>query len=90
MIWHSNISLSSSALSAEDKLYPEKKRPQPKGRKINLVSDSKISEVWAFLFQNLAKWHEGNIDWPKFLTDGSILFRNGHSDCPLSNPYFEC
>ena len=42
-------------LSAEDKLYLQKKRPQPKGRNITLVSDNKISEVWTFLFQNLAK-----------------------------------
>ena len=55
-------------LSAEDKLYLEKKRPQPKGRKITLASDNKISEVWTFLFQNLAKWDERNIDWPKFMT----------------------
>ena len=38
-----------------DKLYLEKKRPQPKGRKITTVLDNKISEVWAILFQNLAK-----------------------------------
>ena len=33
-------------LSAEDKLYLEKKM-QPKGRKIALVSDNEISKVWA-------------------------------------------
>ena len=73
---------SSSILSAKDKLYLEKKRPQPKGRKITLVSDNKISEVLAFLFQNLAKWYERNTDWPKFMTDSLILFT---SDSP-----FEC
>ena len=47
-----------------------------------LVSDNKISEVLAFLFQNLAKWYERNTDWPKFMTDSLILFT---SDSP-----FEC
>ena len=88
-IWHSNISLSFSALSAEDKLYLEKKTPQSKGRKITLVSDNKISEVWAYLFQNLAKWDERNIKRPKFTTGHSILFTNGHCDHPLWNPYFK-
>ena len=37
------------------KLYLEKKRPQPKGRKITLVSGNKRSEVWAFLCQILSK-----------------------------------
>ena len=36
-------SLPSSILSAEDMLHLEKKKPQPKGRKITLVSDNKIS-----------------------------------------------
>ena len=44
------------------KLYLEKKRPQPKGRKITLVSGNKRSEVWAFLFQILLKWNERNIE----------------------------
>ena len=43
------------SLSAQDKMYPEKKRPQPKDRKIALVAHNKMSKVWAFLFQNLAK-----------------------------------
>ena len=88
-IWHSNISFPSSVLSAEHKLYLKKKRPQSKGRKTKLVSDNKISEVWTFLFQILAKWDERYIDWPKFTTDRSILFTNGHSDCQLLNSYFE-
>ena len=41
-------------LSSDDKLYLEKKRPQPKGINITLVSD-KISEICEFLMQNLAK-----------------------------------
>ena len=54
-IWHSNISLPSSVLSAEQRInYLEKKRPLPKGRKIT-VSNNKISELWAFLFQCLVK-----------------------------------
>ena len=60
-IWHSNISLPSSVLSAEQRInYLEKKRPLPKGRKIT-VSNNKISELWAFLFQCLVKWEERNI-----------------------------
>ena len=39
-------SLPSSILSAEDMLHLEKKKPQPKGRKITLVSDNKISSFW--------------------------------------------
>ena len=39
-------SLPSSILSPEDMLYLEKKKPQPKGRKITLVSDNKISSFW--------------------------------------------
>ena len=46
------------------------------------------SEVWAFLFQNLLKWDERNIDQPKFTVNRSILFINGHGARPLSNPYF--
>ena len=48
-IWicHSDISLPSSILSAEDILYLEKKRPQPKGRKIT-VSDNTISQAFYF------------------------------------------
>ena len=42
-------------LSTEEKLHLEKKRPQPKGRRITLILDNKISKVWAFLFQNLTK-----------------------------------
>ena len=54
-IWHSNISLPSSVLSAEQRInYLEKKRPLPKGRKI-AVSNNKIFELWAFLFQCLVK-----------------------------------
>ena len=48
-------------LSAEDKLYLEKKRPQPKDWSTTLVSDNKTSKAWAFLFQNLVKWDERNI-----------------------------
>ena len=33
------------SLSAQDKMYPEKKRPQPKDRKIALVADNKMSKV---------------------------------------------
>ena len=51
-ILYSNTSLPSSILSAEDKLYLKKKRPQPKGRKI---TDNRISKLWAFLYQNLVK-----------------------------------
>ena len=36
------------------------------------------------------KWDERSIEQPKFTTDHSSLFTNGHSDCPLLNPYFEC
>ena len=39
-------SLPSSILSAEDMLHLEKKKPQPKGRKITIVSDNKISSFW--------------------------------------------
>ena len=42
-------------LICREKLCLEQKRPQPTGRKIILVSDNTISEVWAFLLQNLAK-----------------------------------
>ena len=45
------ISLPSSVLSTEDQLYLEKKRLQLKAKKITLVSDNKISEVWAFYFK---------------------------------------
>ena len=55
-IWHSNISLPSSVLSPEQRINClEKKRPLPKGRKITLVSNNEISELWAFLFQCLVK-----------------------------------
>ena len=43
-IWYANI-FAFFHLSAEDKLNLEKKRLQPKGRKITLVSDNKISVV---------------------------------------------
>lgn len=42
-------------LSAGDKLYLKKKRPQPKDRSTTLVSDNKTSKAWALLFQNLVK-----------------------------------
>ena len=44
-----------SILAAKDKLCLEKKRPQPKGRKMTLVLHNEICEVLAFLFQNLEK-----------------------------------
>ena len=53
--------------------YLERKKKQPKGRKIILVQD-KTSKVWAFSFQNLAKCDDRNIEQPKFTTDCSILF----------------
>ena len=84
------MSLPSCILCTEDKLHLEKKRPQPKGRDVTLVWDNKKFEVWAFLFQNLAKWDERNIDRPKYANDLLILFTNGHYDHPLLNPYFDC
>ena len=74
-------------LICREKLCLEQKRPQPTGRKIVLVSDNKISEVWAFLLQNLAKQDERCIDWPKFMADQLILFTNGHSGSPLFHPH---
>ena len=62
--------------------YLENKRPS---RKITLVSDNKISEIWTFLFWNLTKWDKRNIDQPKFTTDHSILSTDDHSDRLLSN-----
>ena len=50
-----HIFLPSSILAAKDKLCLEKKRPQPKGRKMTLVLHNEICEVLAFLFQNLEK-----------------------------------
>ena len=76
-IWYLNRYLSSYVLSVKDKLYLEKKRL----KEIRLVSDNKISKIWAFLFQNLVKWNERNIGWPKIRSDY-------HRDHPLSNPYF--
>ena len=73
-----HISLPSSILAAKDKLYLEKKRPQPKGRKMTLVLHNEIYEVLAFLFQNFEKWDEGNIDRPEFMNDCLILFTNSH------------
>ena len=65
-------------------MYPEKKRPQPKDRKIALVADNKMSKVWAFLFQNLAKWDERNIDQPKFMTTAQFYLRT-----VIMNPHYQ-
>ena len=59
-------------------------------QRMTIISDNAISRIWTFLFPNLAKWGEINVDRPKFLTNSLILFTNSHSDHPLLNPYFEC
>ena len=73
------MSLLSSVLSAEDKL-PRKEKTTTQRQTDNSI------RIWELLFQNLATWHERKIERPKFTTDFSILFTNGHSDRLLSNP----